>query len=658
MTETPGAAADAAPSDGDDEPDTPQHRTALPLLTLGALGVVYGDIGTSPLYAMRESFEGSGHQLQVTHDNVLGILSLIVWSLIIIISIKYLVFVMKADNDGEGGILVLTSLIPHQDSASKRRRALVMLGLFGTALLYGDGMITPAISVLSAIEGTEVAAPALADYAVPIAIVILIGLFAVQRFGTGSVGRAFGPVMVLWFSVLGLLGIVHIVQEPAVFAALNPVYGFQFFLANGMTGFLALGSVFLVVTGGEALYADMGHFGRRPIAVGWFSLVLPGLLLNYFGQGALLIGNPEAIDNPFYRLAPSWASIPLVVLATVATVIASQALISGAFSLTMQASQFGYLPRVKVTHTSAKERGQIYVPMVNWVLMVSCVGLVLGFKSSTNLAAAYGVAVTLTMIITTLLFYLVLREHFGWTAPKAMSLCGAFLVVDLAFFGANIPKIPHGGWFPLIVGGFVFALLTTWFTGRRVVRQRHAPRPDAAAGVPRGDQEPRAPARLGHGGLPVRHPRPCAAAAHLQLPRQPDLPRAHPGGERGHRPGTARPAGRAGRRDRPRARGDPGPAALRVHGGPARRRGPPAPPRRHPRGHDLLPGSRDARHHPDAQHGAVARAVVRVHAAQLHERGQLLQPAARPGARDLHPGRDLAVPEPAPTAAAIAVRGW
>lgn len=442
------------------------------LLTLGALGVVYGDIGTSPLYALRESFEGAGHQLPVTETNVLGVLSLIIWSLVVVISVKYLVFVMRADNEGEGGILALTSLIPVGQAPRTRRRAMILLGLFGTALLYGDGMITPAISVLSAVEGTQVATPSVAPVAVPIAIVILVGLFLVQRWGTGGVGRVFGPMMVVWFTVMGALGLAHLLDEPSVLAAANPLHGVNFFVDNGMTGFFALGSVFLVVTGGEALYADMGHFGHRPIRVGWYSLVLPGLLLNYLGQGALLIERPEAIDNPFYRLAPDWAALPLVILATAATVIASQALISGAFSLTMQASQFGYLPRVRIVHTSATERGQIYVPAVNWLLMIACVGLVLGFRSSTNLAAAYGVAVTMTMVITTLLYYLVVRDRFRWSRWAAVGLCGTFLVVDVAFFGANIPKVPHGGWFPLVVGGLVFAVLTTWFTGRRLVRDR------------------------------------------------------------------------------------------------------------------------------------------------------------------------------------------
>lgn len=460
-----GAAAD------EDAPTKPRPRSPLALLTLGALGIVYGDIGTSPLYAMRESFEGAGHELAVTPDNVLGVLSLIVWSLVLVITVKYLQFVMRADNRGEGGILVLTSLIPNGSDAGRRRRVLILVGLFGTALLYGDGMITPAISVLSAVEGTAIVSPRLSSYAVPIAIVILVGLFSIQRRGTRAVGRAFGPVMVVWFAVLAVLGLNQIVREPAVLAALNPVHAVTFFLDNGLTGFLALGSVFLVVTGGEALYADMGHFGRRPIALGWMGLVLPGLLLNYLGQGALLIADPGAIDNPFYRLAPGWAAVPLLVLATVATVIASQALISGAFSLTMQATQLGYLPRVRIVHTSEDEPGQIYVPAVNWVLMVACVGLVLGFRSSTNLAAAYGVAVTLTMVITTVLYFVVIREK-GWSLAPAASLCGLFLVMDVAFFGANISKIPHGGWFPLVVGGLVFTVLTTWATGRRLIRAR------------------------------------------------------------------------------------------------------------------------------------------------------------------------------------------
>jgi len=451
------------------------HRVdaRLGTLSLAALGIVYGDIGTSPLYAMRESLDGPGHELAVSDANVLGILSLIFWSLVVIITIKYLVFVMRADNEGEGGILALTSLINPEGHRRKRTRiGLILVGLFGTALLYGDGMITPAISVLSAVEGTEVATKSLEHWVVPIASVILVGIFAVQRRGTASIGRMFGPVMVVWFATLGVLGVTHIVGEPSIFRALNPVYGFDFFLDNGFKGFLALGSVFLVVTGGEALYADMGHFGKRPIQIGWFGLVLPGLVLNYFGQGAMLLGEPSAIENPFYRLVPEAWVLPLVALATLATVIASQALISGAFSLTMQAVQLGYLPRVRILHTSATEKGQIYIPAVNWALMVSCIALVVGFRSSTALAAAYGVAVTLTMIITTLLFAVVARDRFRWATPAVAVGTALFLAIDVAFFGSNIFKIPHGGWFPLVIGALIFTALTTWRTGRSILGER------------------------------------------------------------------------------------------------------------------------------------------------------------------------------------------
>ncbi|MGV3758193.1 MAG: potassium transporter Kup [Actinomycetota bacterium] len=443
------------------------------MLSLGALGVVYGDIGTSPLYAMRESLEGHGHELAVSEGNVLGLLSLILWSLIVVITVKYLVFVMRADNQGEGGILALTAQVTPDDRLRSRTRFLLIgVGLFGTALLYGDGMITPAISVLSAVEGTAVATEALDDWVIPIACAILVGLFAVQRRGTASIGKVFGPVMVVWFATLGLLGLVHIADDPSVLRAVNPAHAVRFFSENGATGFLALGSVFLVVTGGEALYADMGHFGRSPIQLGWFGLVLPALVLNYFGQGALLLGEPDAIENPFYRLVPDGLVLPLVVLATIATVIASQALISGAFSLTMQAVQLGYAPRVRIVHTSDRAIGQIYIPAVNWVLMIACLGLVVGFGSSTALAAAYGVAVTMTMVITTVLFAVVARERFGWPLPWVVALAAGFLVIDLAFFGANVFKIPAGGWFPLVIGALVMALLTTWRTGRAILHER------------------------------------------------------------------------------------------------------------------------------------------------------------------------------------------
>ncbi len=446
-------------------------RRGVLLLSLGALGVVYGDIGTSPLYSVRESF-GEAHDIAAVEPNVLGLLSLITWALIIVISIKYLVFVLRADNEGEGGILALTSLATPKGNPTQRRWALILVGLFGTALLYGDGIITPAISVLSAVEGIEVASPGVKNLVVPIAVVILIGVFAVQNRGTGAVGRLFGPVMIVWFVVIGALGATHIADAPRVLEAINPIHAVDFFRREGMKGYLVLGSVFLVVTGGEALYADMGHFGRRPIRIGWFSMVLPALLLNYFGQGALILAEPDAVENPFYRLAPEWAIIPMTILATMATVIASQALISGAFSLTMQAIQLDYTPRMQIRHTSEDQRGQIYLPTVNWALMVSCIALVVGFRNSSSLAAAYGVAVTMTMFITTILFYVVARDRWAWRKRKAAAVCLPFLFVDLAFLGANLVKIPDGGWLPLVVGAVVFILMTTWRTGRVLVGRR------------------------------------------------------------------------------------------------------------------------------------------------------------------------------------------
>ncbi|HET8655630.1 MAG TPA: potassium transporter Kup [Longimicrobiaceae bacterium] len=458
-------------SDSHSHPEQPRGKYLL-YLSLGALGVVYGDIGTSPLYAFRESFHHL-YGIAPTRENVLGVLSLIFWSLILVISIKYLLFVMRADSRGEGGILVLASLVTPVGAQRRGGRwLLILLGLFGAALLYGDGMITPAVTVLSAVEGLNVATPFFEPYVIPIAIGILLALFAVQKRGTGGIGKVFGPVMVLWFVVLAALGILQIVREPGVFAALNPLHGLGFFLNNGERGFLVLGSVVLAVTGGEVLYADMGHFGRPPIRLAWFGLVLPCLLLNYFGQGAVLIRNPTAVVNPFFRMTPAWALYPVVILATVAAVIASQAVISGAFSLTMQAVQFGYAPRVEIDHTSAREIGQIYIPGINWVLMIACIGLVLGFRSSSNLAAAYGVAVTTTMVITTILMAVVERERWHWPLVAVVPFVAVFLLIDLAFFGANIIKIPDGGWFPLAVAAVVFVLMTTWRRGRQILAKR------------------------------------------------------------------------------------------------------------------------------------------------------------------------------------------
>ncbi|HEU0052383.1 MAG TPA: KUP/HAK/KT family potassium transporter, partial [Longimicrobium sp.] len=444
----------------------------LAILSLTALGVVFGDIGTSVLYSVRESFHHS-HGIHPTHDNVLGVLSLIFWALVLVISVKYAVFVLRADNRGEGGILALTALVTPVGAMRRNSRwVLVMLGLFGTALLYGDGMITPVISVLSAVEGLEVATPFFEPYIVPITIVIIVGLFLFQRHGTDRVGKIFGPVMLLWFFTIAILGLVNIVKAPQVFAAVNPFLGVRFFVENGWNGFLVLGSVFLVVTGGEALYADMGHFGAKPIRGAWYVVVLPCLLLNYFGQGALLISDPTAVENPFFRMVPGWALYPVVVVATLAAVIASQALITGAYSLTMQAVQLGYMPRVRVDHTSSRERGQIYIPSINWVLMASCIALTLGFQNSSNVAAAYGVAVTTTMVVTTLLLFTVERERWKWPIWATLGFTAVFLTIDLAFFGANIVKIPHGGWFPLVIGAVVFTLMSTWKTGRRLLADR------------------------------------------------------------------------------------------------------------------------------------------------------------------------------------------
>jgi KUP system potassium uptake protein len=401
------------------------------------------------------------------------VLSLILWAMVIVVSVKYLVFILQADNRGEGGILSLAALVvPARAAHSGRARWLLMLGLFGAALLYGDGVITPAISVLSAIEGLEVATPFFTPYVLPLTIAILVVLFVFQKHGTARMGIVFGPVIILWFATLAGLGLYRLVDAPGVLSAVNPLWALRFFAANGWQGFVVLGSVFLVATGAEALYADMGHFGRLPIRLGWFAIVFPGLLLNYFGQGALLLVEPEAAVNPFYHMGPAWMTYPQVVLATAATVIASQAVISGAYSLTHQAVQLGYMPRLDIEHTSARERGQIYVPSINWLLMFACIALVLAFRTSSNLAAAYGIAVTSTMVITTLLFYFVVHRRWHWPAWAAALLCGTFLVVDVAFLGANALKIAQGGWFPLALAAVVFTLMATWKTGRRILAER------------------------------------------------------------------------------------------------------------------------------------------------------------------------------------------
>jgi len=422
-------------------------------LVVGALGVVYGDIGTSPIYTLRECLKASGSN---TTEVVLGLLSLVFWSLMVVVTAKYVLFVMRADNDGEGGIMALLGLAAHAEPDQRRRTFLLMVGLAGAALFYGDGMITPAISVLSAVEGLEVAAPLLKPYVIPLTVAVLIGLFVVQSRGSERIGAYFGPIMALWFAVLAVAGLVQVVGDPSVLAALNPLHAIGFLASHGWIGFLALGSVFLAMTGAEALYADMGHFGRSPIRLDWFLFVLPALVLNYFGQGALVLSHPEALDSPFYHLFPDWALYPIVLLATAATVIASQAVISGAFSLSQQAMQLSLMPRLDVRQTSAEAIGQVYVPQINWLLMVCVIGLVLAFGSSDNLAAAYGIAVVGTMVITTGLLAVVARRLWRWSLPVTVAVIGFFLVVDLAFFAANAVKIPQGGWFPLLIGAVVF----------------------------------------------------------------------------------------------------------------------------------------------------------------------------------------------------------
>jgi KUP system potassium uptake protein len=448
--------------------DIQRSRKAKARLALGALGIVYGDIGTSPLYTIKETFGAQG--VMATTDNVLGILSLVFWSLILVVSVKYAGFIMRADNKGEGGIMALTALAQRSVRGGMRGRWwIVMLGLFGASLFFGDGVITPAMSVLSAVEGLEVAAPQLLHWVVPLTAAIIFLLFAFQNHGTGKVGAVFGPVMMVWFITLAVLGIIQIAQNPEVLKALSPFYGINFFVQNGMTAFFSLGSVVLCITGAEALYADMGHFGTTPIRMSWFGFVLPGLVINYFGQGALLIANPAAAANPFYLLVPQPLLYPMIALSTVATVIASQAVISGAFSVAREAIQLGYLPRMEIRHTSTHTIGQIYLPWINRMLLVLTLGVVIGFRSSANLAAAYGIAVVGTMTIDSILVMFVFRNLWHWPWWKVIAVGGLFLFVDLSFLGGNADKVEHGGWLPLALGVSVFLLMSTWRRGRELV---------------------------------------------------------------------------------------------------------------------------------------------------------------------------------------------
>jgi len=445
---------------------------------MAALGIVYGDIGTSPIYAFKECF-APGHGAPVSASNVLGVVSLILWSLLLIVTVKYLVYVLRADNKGEGGILALLSLaFPEAKTGHRSRlaKSFAAIGIGGACLLYGDGIITPAISVLGAVEGLKMAGAGLDRFILPISVIIILVLFAAQRFGTAKVGRIFGPITLVWFVAIAVLGIRGILMQPEILKAFNPLHGLSFLAGHGKIGLVVLGSVVLAVTGGEALYADMGHFGPRPIRLAWFVAVFPALILNYLGQGALLLAQPEiaatSTFNPFYQLCPQWALYPLVILATAAAIIASQALISGAYSLTMHAIQLGYMPRLVIEHTSEHERGQIYMPQVNFALMVACLGLIFGFKTSENLASAYGVAVTFTMVTTTLLFFFASQRVFGWSRLHASLVAGGMLMVEGPLAVANLLKIPHGGWFPLLIAGAMFLIMSTWKTGRRLVWER------------------------------------------------------------------------------------------------------------------------------------------------------------------------------------------
>ncbi len=451
--------------------DAAAGKKSLPALLIGAVGVVYGDIGTSPLYALKECF-AAHHGLAPSADNILGVLSLIFWSILLVVSFKYVMIVLRADNDGEGGSLALLALVSSAVKGPWAVAGVTALGIFAAALFYGDSMITPAISVLSAVEGLQVAWPQIDAIVVPLTLTVLVALFLLQRQGTNRIGILFGPIMMLWFGVLATLGVISIIDRPEVLAALNPLYAIEFFITAGWRAYFVLGSVVLALTGAEALYSDLGHFGLRPIRLSWFIIVLPALVLNYFGQGALLLADPLAVSNPFFLLAPSWAVLPMVVLATVATVIASQAVISGAYSLTQQAIQLGLVPRLRVIHTSYSAMGQIYVPFVNWALMIAVIVLVLGFESSNNLAAAYGLAVTGTMLIATLLLSVVIFRIWNWPRIPAFLVVAVLLIADMAFFTANLGKLTHGGWVTLVIGLVIFVLLTTWKRGRELLVAR------------------------------------------------------------------------------------------------------------------------------------------------------------------------------------------
>jgi KUP system potassium uptake protein len=540
-------------------------------LTLTAVGIVYGDIGTSPLYTIRECFFGA-HAVTLNHDNVLGVLSLILYALIIVVSVKYIAIVMRADNQGEGGILALAALMPESTGRrevagrlAESRPILVLLAIFGASLLYGDGMITPAITVLGAMEGLTVATPFFTPYVMPISLVIIVGIFLIQRFGTDKVGRLFGPIMVVWFLTIAVLGVMGIAKEPAVMAALNPAYGFRFFVDNGWPGFAVLGAVVLAVTGGEALYADMGHFGSRPIRLAWYLLVLPALMLNYFGQGALVLGDPQNATQPFFLLAPTWFLYPLVIISTLAAIIASQALISGAFSLTRQAILLGYAPRLDIAHTSSHEMGQVYVPQVNWALMFCTIAIVIGFRTSTALAATYGIAVTITMVITALLLHVVMTQRWKWPTWVALLITGVFVTIDVTLMGANLLKVVRGGWLPLGVAAVVFTLMTTWKKGRQLVAERLTARAIPIADFMAGVMAMKPTRVTGglHDGAAPGHA--AGAGAQPALQQDPARTRHHP--HRSHDADSPRGRRRPGIGGGPGARHLQREGAVRVHAG-------------------------------------------------------------------------------------------
>ena len=620
------------------------HRAGYKALVVGAIGVVYGDIGTSPLYTLREAFGPAGG-LHMSEPTVLGVLSLVFWSLIVIVTIKYVTLILRADNRGEGGVLAMSALALRCTGSSKRLRNIVRgLSIAGLALFYGDGLITPAISVLSAVEGLKTAQPGLHHYVLPIATAVLVMLFVIQRFGTGHVGKLFGPVMLVWFAVLALLGLGQIWQNPGVLAALNPVYAVELFSIARWQAFVALGAIVLAITGAEALYADMGHFGRSPIRVAWIGLVLPALVLNYFGQGALVLRDASALDNPFYRMAPPWLLWPLIGLATCATVIASQAVISGVYSLTRQAIQLDYLPRMTVRHTSATEMGQIYLPQVNWLLMVGVLLLVLGFRSSSNLAAAYGISVTGAMGIDAILAGIVAARLWGWPGALAGAVFGFFLLCDLGYFAANLLKIPHGGWFPLAMACLFSLIVMTWRRGRGVLYKRLY-KDAMPVSLLHRETGPVDAAGGRHGGVHDRQSHRRAQPAAAQHQAQQGRARAGGADERGHRRHPLRPRQGAGRG---RAAGQgllPGPGTLRLSRRPRRAPGPGAVPRPwardRPDDDELLPRPRDAgRQHPARARAGAGAAVHRAEH-RRRVRDPLFRPAGGSRGRARHPDRDL-----------------